>query len=353
MEPVELLRQNLAIEPDLQNFIGFVLESVNKLGGNPFAASSASLELMHRLRSAGAGTGYPLPASLLLHGHHLLVQWGGGVESAPHGDPDPLRAKTRAESHANIANLAQTPPPETVAQLRQHLMSSTEAVDPAILLQRNAEMARHLDETRARTENELRALQQALETRQNELHESLRVAETDPLTGLFNRRAFDEKLGQAFRRAMRQKNEPLSLVLLDLDHFKQINDQYGHQFGDTYLNKMAHVLRSIIREDVDFAFRFGGDEFALVMFADYTLACTKARQVLQLMENKVSIGITAINRSTTDSLTLEQFIHHADNALYEAKRTGRGRTVVDLCPEQDSSNCRFPCPKMASADSGQ
>jgi diguanylate cyclase (GGDEF)-like protein len=211
-------------------------------------------------------------------------------------------------------------------------------------LQRNIEMVRHFDETRARTEKELEALQQSLEKRQTELHASLRQAETDPLTGLLNRRAFDEKLGQAFRHTMRQKTAPLSLVLYDLDYFKQVNDEFGHQFGDAYLNKMAHSLRSAIREDVDFAFRFGGDEFAMVIFADYPQACNKATHVLRLMEGKVSIGISTITPNTPDALTLEEFILHADNALYEAKHSGRGRAVVDLCPMPDSSNCQFPCP---------
>lgn len=331
MKPVELRQQNLAIEPDLQNFIGFVLECVNKLGGNPFAASSASLDLMRRLRDAGAGTGYPLPVCLWLLGHQLRVQWGEGTE----------------QEHAKIANFSQKPRSETVAQLHRQLQNSTEFADPAILLQRNMEMARHLDETRARTEKELEALQRVLVERQNELHDSLRMAETDPLTELYNRRAFDEKLGQAFRHTMRQKIAPLSLVLFDLDHFKQINDQYGHQFGDAYLNKMAHALRHVIREDVDFAFRFGGDEFAMVVFADHELAGEKATQVLQMMDGKVSIGISAIHPDTDDDLALEEFIHRADNALYEAKRTGRGRVVVDLCPS-DSGNREFPWPKTAT-----
>jgi two-component system cell cycle response regulator len=326
LEPAELLKQNLAIEPDLQNFIGFVLESVTRLGGNPFAASIATLDLMQKLRNAGAATGFPLPACLLLQGHQLRVQWG-----------------ERAE-HLKITNLAQPPKQDTVAQLRRHLQDSTATLDPALLLQRNAAMVRHLDETRARTEKELVALQQTLEKRQTELHESLRQAETDPLTGLLNRRAFDEKLGQAFRHTMRQKTAPLSLVLFDLDHFKQINDEFGHQFGDAYLNKMAHALSCAIREDVDFAFRFGGDEFAMVIFADYPQACHKARQVLRLMETKVSIGISTINPSTPDGLTVEEFIHHADNALYEAKNAGRGRAVVELCATPDSSTCQFPCP---------
>jgi len=334
VEPVELLKQNLVIEPDLQNFIGFVLECVNKLGGNLFASSIASLDLMQKLRSAGAATGFPLSASLLLQGHQLRVRWG-----------------VRAE-HLKITDLAHPPKPDVVAQLRRHLLNSTESADPALLLQRNAEMVRHFDETRARTEKELEALQKALEKRQTELHESLRQAETDPLTGLLNRRAFDEKLGQAFRHTKRQKLAPLSLALFDLDHFKEVNDEFGHQFGDVYLNKMAHALRTAIREDVDFAFRFGGDEFALVLFADYSQACNKARQVLRVMENKVSIGISTINPSTPDSLTVEEFFHHADNALYEAKNTGRGRAVVQLCALSDSSNCQFACPQIANPAHG-
>ena len=332
MESVELLKQNLAIEPDLQNFIGFVLESVTKLGGNPFAASIASLDLMKRLRSAGAGTGYPLPVSLLLQGKQLVVQWGENTKS-----------------HAQLATLALPPQAEIIEQLRQHLLSSTESADPAILFQRNAAMTRHFNETRARTEKELETLQQTLVKRQTELHESLRQAETDPLTGLLNRRAFDEKLGQAFRHIMRQKVSPLSLIMLDLDHFKEINDHFGHQFGDSYLSKMAHILISVIREDVDFAFRIGGDEFAMVLFADYPQACNKATQVLRLMETKVSIGISTINPSTPDSLTVEEFILHADSALYEAKNSGRGRAVVDLCSTPDSGNCQFPCLKLANS----
>lgn len=326
METVELLNQNLAIEPDLQNFIGFVLESVDRLGGNPFAATIASLDLMQKLRAAGAGTGYPLPVTLGLQGPQLQVDWGG------------------QNGRAVIVILKQPPKHDTISQLRRHLTQSTAAIDPAILLQRNAEMARHLDETRARTEKELESLQQTLEKRQHELYESVRQAETDPLTGLLNRRAFDEKLARAFRHTMRQKSEPLTLVLLDLDHFKAINDEHGHQYGDAYLIKAGRMLRSVIREDVDYAFRFGGDEFAMLIFAEHHLGCDKSRQVLRLMDNKVSIGITAINATTPDTLTLEEFIRKADRALYRAKHGGRGRAVVDLCTSPDSTHCPFPCP---------
>ena len=234
-------------------------------------------------------------------------------------------------------------------ELQHRLQHSTASTDPTILLQRNTEMVRHLDEVRAQTEKELETLQRSLKKQQSDLHESMRQAETDPLTGLLNRRAFDEKLGRAFHHAMRQKDSPLALVLLDIDHFKEINDEFGHQFGDDFLNKVADILRSVIREEVDYAFRFGGDEFAIVIFADHFLACDKARQVLKMMENQVSIGITDINVDTPHGLTLEEFIHRADKALYEAKHRGRGCIIVDLCLSPDE-HCTLPCPKNITPD---
>lgn len=326
---MELLRQNLAVESDLQNFSGFVLESVMRLQGGAFPAAAALLGLMEKLRTAGAASGYPLPVALCLVGRQLQLKWGANAEK--------------------VIELPQQPPADLVESLQRYLQDSTLVVDPDILLRRNAEMMRHFDEARARNEQELAALQQSLEKGRAELERLAHQAETDPLTGLYNRRAFDARLEQTFRHTMRQRSSPLSLLLLDLDYFKQVNDEFGHQYGDAYLQKMAQVLRSIIREDVDFAFRFGGDEFAMVLFADYPLACDKARQVLRLMENKVSIGVTAINAQTPDSLTLEKFISHADHALYEAKHRGRGQVLTEICSASDSRACPVPCPRLQAA----
>lgn len=324
----EILKQNLAIEPDVQNFIDFVLKSVAALGGSVFAASVALLHLLEQLRAAGAASGQPLTVRLLLQDQCLFAQWDG---SEPFG----------------IVPFSSEPSAESVAELRSFLANSVALVDPEILLRRNVEMMRHFDETRARAERELAELQDTLEQRQRELLESSHQAQTDALTGLFNRRAYDEKLRIAFLRAMRQKDSPLSLMLFDLDHFKEINDEFGHQYGDAYLNKMAAVLREMIREDVDVAFRFGGDEFAALIFADHAVACGKAQLALRLMEGRVSIGITTIDSKTPDALTLEEFIRRADDALYEAKRRGRGQAIVDVCTLQASGKCRSPCPEIA------
>jgi len=321
-QTVELLKQNLTIDPDLRNFVSFALESVSELGGNIFSASVASLELTEKLRNAGAGTGRPVQVSLLLQGKQLLVLWD-------------------KQEQFKIASLPELPQQETIAQLCLYLRNSTASADPEILLQRNAEMERHFDEARARAEQEMETLQQALNTRQHKLLEVVHQAETDALTGLLNRRAFDERLKQTFLHTMRQRNSPLSLLFLDLDHFKKINDEFGHQIGDGHLNRTADILRKIIREDVDLAFRFGGDEFAVVLFADYPLACDKARQVLKAMENKISIGIATINQDTQGDLTLEEFIRRADNALYEAKHRGRGQVVSHFCMSKSKRQCQF------------
>lgn len=306
----ELLSYNLAIEADLQNFIGFALDTARRLNGNTFIAANAMLAAVESLRSAGAGTGYPLPVRLMLNQNRLEVAAEGMTS-------------------ALLLELAELPEPHALDAIQSDLQRSTAAADPAVLLRRTAEMERYLEETRERTERELAALQKSLEKRQSELSASIRQAETDALTGLANRRAYDERLDAAFRRAQRQ-NEPLSLVLLDLDFFKEINDTHGHQYGDEYLKRMARAMSLNIRADVDLAFRFGGDEFALLIFAEVEIARQKSLHILCRMDNKVSIGIASISSKSGHDASAQDFIHRADDALYEAKRNGRGRVVTSV-----------------------
>ena len=327
---MELLKQNLAIEPDIQNFIRLALAAVSGLGGNAFAASLALLNASEVLRAAGAGTGYPLPVSLQAASDGLYLQAENGAAM-------------------RLMRYSSQPEPKRLDALRRQMQQSTEIADPALLLRRNAEMARYLDETRARTERELEVMQATLAARQRELHESLRQAETDPLTGLLNRRAFDDRLDAALRRAMRQREESLSLVLLDLDFFKQINDEHGHQYGDAYLNKMAQAMLAAIRQDVDMAFRFGGDEFAMLIAADGRVACEKASQVLNDMGQRVSIGITSIHEAMPANMTRDEFFRLADEALYKAKRNGRGRVVMEPCCARGQAGCIEECPHKALA----
>ena len=312
MANITLLKCNLAVESDLQNFVSFVLSTIHSLGGNAFAATPATLALAQSLRDAGAGSGYPLPAVLHLKDDTLYAGWN---------DHDDLR----------MSHLHPPPSPELIDQVRQYLRQSTEINDPSLLLKRNAEMTRYLNETRARTEQEIEAMQQMLSQKQQELAVTLHQAETDQLTGLLNRRAYDQKLEQAYKRAVRLKGETLSLMLFDLDYFKNINDEFGHQYGDEYLQKMAAALLSLIRRDVDFAFRFGGDEFAILLFANKEVARSKALALLGKMNNKVSIGVVSISAEHNDCTDVRDFIKRADDALYQAKHAGRGRAVLTTC----------------------
>jgi two-component system cell cycle response regulator len=323
---IGLLKCNLAIESDLQNFVGFVLTTVHNLGGNAFASTVSTLEVTQLLRDAGAGSGYPLPTELRLNECLLSVRWDNHDE-------------------LQVAHLPAAPTQQEIDQVRKYLRQSTEINDPGVLLKRNAEMTRYLNATRARAEKEIEDMQRTLTQRQEELSDMVRKAETDQLTGLLNRRAYDEKLDQSYKRTLRLQGEHLSLILFDLDYFKNINDEFGHQYGDEYLQKMATAMLTIIRQDVDFAFRFGGDEFAVLMFADKKIACERALKLLGAMNNKVSIGIMSISSEQNCCRDVQNFIKRADDALYQAKHEGRGRVVLSTCDPSGVNHWQFFLPE--------
>ena len=175
------------------------------------------------------------------------------------------------------------------------------------------------------------------------LRESLRQAAIrDVLTGLYNRRFFDESSQREILRALRQQAKGdyagLALMMIDIDHFKLFNDQHGHEVGDQVLREVAQVLQSQTRGS-DVAARYGGEEFTLVL-ADITepLALARAERVRQAVEQLVLHSSGKDVGSITISIGLSQFPRHgttvealllaADKALYEAKNAGRNRVVV-------------------------
>jgi diguanylate cyclase (GGDEF)-like protein/PAS domain S-box-containing protein len=158
----------------------------------------------------------------------------------------------------------------------------------------------------------------------------------DPLTGLFNRRYLEETLEREVRRATRAQ-QTLGVLMLDLDHFKNFNDTYGHEAGDTVLRETAVLLTRSVRAE-DIVCRFGGEEFVIILpTADLDAAraraeriCSKLREVTVLHQGRsvgkitVSVGVAALPRhGVTPSLLLDA----ADGALYRAKREGRDRVV--------------------------
>jgi len=173
--------------------------------------------------------------------------------------------------------------------------------------------------------------------RQNTVYQ--RMAETDPLTLLANRRKFDDAFKEEWNRCYRM-GSPLSLIMVDVDHFKEYNDKFGHKAGDLCLCRIANILENHTRRTGDLAARYGGEEFMLLLpnmdsARAFTLAETirysvgqadKGQTNRSTSEITISLGIATI--IPTKGGKPENLILEADKAMYEAKRTGRNRTVA-------------------------
>ncbi|TBU81156.1 diguanylate cyclase [Pseudomonas daroniae] len=184
------------------------------------------------------------------------------------------------------------------------------------------------------------------------LHEQLREqALCDPLTGLYNRRYLDELFGRELARA-RRDNAPLSLALIDLDHFKQLNDEHGHLDGDDVLKSVAQHLLVNLRSS-DTVFRIGGEEFLLILpGADSLEASKRLDAICQGLAQKpieTRSGVRQVTLSAglalwpDQGLVLDELLRAADAALYEAKRGGRNR-VSSLLPRIASPAAEAPVP---------
>ncbi|MDO8706237.1 MAG: GGDEF domain-containing protein [Sulfuricaulis sp.] len=299
-----LLTLTIIVEPDRQRFARFAMDAVEALGGNIFSAASRIEGLLRRLREDCAKAHQPVEVSVVLHDLHLCLTWG--------------------ELREPLATLAQPPAAEKVAALAKMLKNASESADSTLLKRRNEQIISDLEEARKRARVEMEELETLLEMKKNELNKSILAAQTDSLTGLYNRGGYDTRLREAFLRCKHQ-GEPLCLMLLDLDNFKTINDTHGHQYGDEYLKRTANAMRTCVREHVDHACRMGGDEFAIVLYSDMSVAKRVAYKILGMMDNSVSIGIAQMQEGED----IESLVGRADAVLYKAKHQGRGRFVAD------------------------
>ncbi len=184
-------------------------------------------------------------------------------------------------------------------------------------------------------------LQDALRARNRELETALgrmeHMAVTDPLTGLYNRRKFEQIMEAEFSRIRRYRS-PLSCLMIDIDHFKHVNDDFGHRAGDRVLADMAEVIRANIRE-VDTPARWGGEEFVVLLPetdaagavppARRIKAATAERAFVELPGCRISVSIGMATAPARAIDTGEALIDASDQAMYRAKRKGRDRIEAE------------------------
>ncbi|MBN1942113.1 MAG: diguanylate cyclase [Phycisphaerae bacterium] len=172
-------------------------------------------------------------------------------------------------------------------------------------------------------------------------------AQLDPLTELWNRQAMQDRLRQEWARMSRHE-EALSFVMMDIDHFKRVNDTFGHPAGDRVLCAVSQVLTAQCRES-DMPCRYGGEEFAVILpdvnstaAAHFAERCREEIEKISLSAQSRVIHVTA-SFGVADSRDLharEELIHRADEALYRAKHAGRNRVVLWECNEWASDYVR-------------
>ncbi len=182
----------------------------------------------------------------------------------------------------------------------------------------------------------IKLLQDQLRSAKSQLE---KLSVTDGLTGLYNHRHFEDRLREEFRRCQRY-SDPVSLLMMDLDHFKDVNDLYGHPFGDRVLRETAELLRTSVREP-DICSRYGGEEFAIILPKTHLQgALTVAERIFKALRQKTyplevsgeaskpsAVRVTASAGlaffPSKDVTTPELLVKFADEALYRAKREGR------------------------------
>jgi diguanylate cyclase len=236
------------------------------------------------------------------------------------------------------------------ASYDQSLSGASERLSSA----RDREQVKAIVETLVKSTREMRETNKALEERltlsKNEISnlqqslEAIRAESlTDPLTGIGNRKYFDRMIEMAVQSAL-ANNEPLSLLMFDIDHFKSFNDSYGHLTGDQVLRLVGTSLKQSIKGQ-DITARYGGEEFAVVLpntalrqaltVADHIRRAVMAKELKKKSTGEIlgrvtiSVGVSMLKPGDdTDDL-----IERADSCLYAAKRNGRNRVVCEVDPE--------------------
>ncbi|PID40099.1 MAG: diguanylate cyclase response regulator [Proteobacteria bacterium] len=184
-------------------------------------------------------------------------------------------------------------------------------------------------------------LEKSLKAAVDEIH---LMSITDPLTGVYNRGYINERLPKEVRRSVRYGRQ-LSIIMCDIDHFKMVNDTYGHLAGDSVLKVFGQCLKDTIRQQLDWVGRFGGEEFLLVLpetdQAGAMSLAERLREAVEVCESRfenyvipitASFGVTGCLSQQQSAVTAETLLQQADILLYEAKSAGRNCIKGRLLP---------------------
>lgn len=180
-------------------------------------------------------------------------------------------------------------------------------------------------------------LQEANRKQEKSIEEIKMLSITDFLTGLYNRRHFTASLQNEFNRAKRE-HYLLTLIFIDIDNFKYINDNFGHPCGDRFLIQVANGIKSCVHRASDSVFRLGGDEFAIIIINqsldEAMIVCRRIQEQFRKQNRykEISLSLGVISIASDQVLDFEEIITMADNALYEAKKTGKNAVISKFLP---------------------
>ena len=235
---------------------------------------------------------------------------------------------------------------ETLADASEQLERTKDGEGLRAVIACLVEGAKEMELNNKKLEARLSSSRQEIEQLQQNLEIVRNESLTDPLTALSNRKFFDAALIKGIAEAQ-EKNQPLSLLIADIDHFKSFNDQYGHPTGDQVLRLVAMSVKQNVKGR-DIAARYGGEEFVIALpdtalqpaitVADHIRRAVMTKELIRRSNGQrlgrvtISVGVAVLRRGDNSQLLIER----ADQCLYAAKRNGRNRVICETDPEADA-----------------